>query len=95
MSLMSLMPFPILKFDAFSNQIVLQCRELPESACRMRVLKLFRDIGMQYRWTESKNYEVVIRTKVGQEGICRLLGEELVPSIPYRVDVSGLIGSIG
>ena len=57
----------------------------------MRVLKLFRDIGMDYRWTESKNYEVVIRTKVGQEGICRLLGEELVPSIPYRVDVGCLI----
>ena len=71
----------------FQSSSVLQCRELPESACRMRVLKLFRDIGAEYRWTEARNYQVVIRTKVGQEGVCRLLEKELLPSIPYRMEV--------
>lgn len=54
----------------------------------MRVLKLFRDIGAEYRWSSMRNYEIVIRTKVGQEGVKRLLQDELSPSIPFTVEVS-------
>ena len=60
---------------------------MPESACRMRVMKLFHDMGAKYRWSAMRNYDIVIRTKVGQEGVKRLLQEDLCPSIPFVVEV--------
>lgn len=66
---------------------MLQCRELPPSACRMRVLKLFYDIAKDNQGSERDDYEVVIRTKVGQDGVKQLLLEDLCPTVPFRVEV--------
>ena len=53
----------------------------------MRVLKLFHDMGAKYRWSSQRNYDIVIRTKVGQEGVKKLFEEDLCPSIPFVVEV--------
>lgn len=83
----------LLNIDKKENRLVLQCQNLPASASRMRVLKLFYDINKTYRYQAYEDLTVVIRAMQEQSSIIKLLEEDLVPSIRYEANVSIIKGN--
>lgn len=77
----------LLNIDKKDNRLVLQCQNLPASACRMRVLKLFYDINKTYRYEDYENLTISIRAMQEQSSIIKLLENDLVPSIRYEANV--------
>ena len=73
--------------------IVLQCRLLPASSCRMRIMKLFRDMRARFDDREVSDLTVVIRTKIARQEVMQLLQHDLVPAIRFDVIVGVIIDS--
>lgn len=73
--------------------LALQCRDLNESMCRMRVLKLFEDVEKRYKWKGAEALTITIRTSKAQGGVVRLLQKDLYPPVGVRIEVRG--GEIG
>lgn len=80
-------------FHVSTLGIVLQCRLLPASSCRMRIMKLFRDMRARFDDGAVSDLTVVIRTKIARQEVMQLLQHDLVPAIRFDVTVGVMITS--
>ena len=77
----------LLNIDKKENRLVIQCQNLPASACRMRILKLFADINKTYRYQNFEDLTVAVRVTQEQPGVMKLLNRDLYPPIRYSASV--------
>lgn len=77
----------LLNIDKKEKRLVIQCQNLPSSACRMRILKLFADINKTYRYQDFDEMTVALRVTQEQPEVIRLLEKDLFPPIRYQANV--------
>lgn len=76
----------LLSIDKKENRLMIQCLNMPSSATRMRVLKLFLDINKTYRYQNFEDLTIAIRVTQEQPGIIQLLEKDLYPPIRYEAN---------